>query len=1160
MTNFFLKKYKVFIIATTLLLLAQTLVAQVNDGSRYAKNSKLATGTWIKIKVSSNGIQKITYDDLKKWGITDPQNVQIYGYGGWMIDEDFSKPYIDDLPQVPVWLSSADRGSFAKGDYLLFYAKGDLKWSYNKITTEFEQTQNYYSSDSYYFITESTDGPLIMKNLPSEGTPNKVVTTYQDYFLHEKELENISETGREFYGENFRSKLSQDFAVDLPGAIANNAIVRYNFISRVLTTSADASLQVSLNGKARKENKVTKTSDYYVKATVINDTIRVSNLLESNKINLTYKPGAISNESNIRLNFIRVNYTRQLKPYGASSLFRTTESNPKLGYKIANGSSKLLVFNVTEGQEVAQVSTQLSGTDLSFTASNTDMQEYAMVDISLNDKLPKPTLVGKVENQNLHALTAKDMIIIVQPIFKKYAEELAKMHYDDSGLESLIVTPEDIYNEFSSGKPDMTAYRRFAKMFYDRANTYGSKSPQYMLLFGGGTYDNRFISNRWTNTDKSTMLLTFQSPNSVVETLSYVTDDYVGFLDDSEGVVSTLNRDVLDLGVGRLPVRSESEASAVVNKIKNYMADTDKGIWKNNLCFVADDAIASSHSQESELIHFTTTEKLTSFMSSNYPDFIINKVYEDSYEISITSLGARYPDVQSVLKEQLNSGVLFLNYVGHGSTNSWSHEKILLSSDIKLLNNEKLPLWITATCDFSRFDAYDTSGGELALLNPKGGAIALFSTVRAVYSTNNEALNQSIMSHILDRKDGVPLRLGDVLRNAKAELKTDANKLRFMLLGDPALRLTYAGDKYEVKLTKFNNKSADVSGLKIEALSDIVLEGVVVDSNGNVASGFNGKIDAVVFDSEQTLKTRGNTNTGGVNTSIQREYTDYTNTIYKGNVDVKDGKFTISFTSPRDILYTDGYGKMSFYAYDTNKGDDAIGSFMNYRVGGTNDNAIEENNPPQINKMYLNKESFSSGDKVNSSPLFYAEVSDDTGINLTGGIGHNISLTVDGVKDYNLTPYYTNDDNSAKSGRVQFLIPELNEGMHYLQFRVWDVWNNSQTASLDFQVVADYVPSISGFVIEGNPAVDRTLFRFTSDVSGAVIAVKYEVYSMTGALQWVHQEKGSTDMMNNYIYEWDLRTTGGSKLAPGIYVCRASITVDGRIKASQSEKLIVVKQ
>lgn len=1137
-----------------------------NDPARYTQNSVLSQGKWYKIKIPETGVYKLTYKDLKKLGLSNPQNVKIYGYGGWMLEENFLEKYVDDLPEVSIWMNK-DQSEFRNDDdYILFYGRGDIKWTYNASSKEFEQKQNPYSADNYYYVTEIETPSKLMEKKNSFVSGGNVINVYNDYVLHEKELVNPGETGREFYGENFLKSPSVNVVLETQGATSDPGLLHYDFISK--SSISSGLFTVNVNGQDTQVYTY-PSNDQYTIALASNDVIEVPELTDKNTINVTYKKGGTS-DKNVYLNYIRLNFKRHLKPYNAVTSFRSTDLSPNLTFNISDATSSLLILDVTDHVSPQLQNSSLDGSTMSFSADNSSIKEYVMVDLSKINKIPTPSYegvgLGQINNQNLHALEPAEMIIIVNDHLKSYAKELADLHHSESGLTSLLVSPQDIYNEFSSGKPDATAYRRFMKMFYDRAQG-GDNYPKYLLLFGGGTYDNRLIQN-WSDEAKQSMLLTYQSYNSLYEIGSYLTDDYFGFLDDDSSPYSASENDLslsnskLKLGIGRLPVRSQAEAVNIVSKIREYMNGDNDGIWQNIVTFVADDAIAGTNDINEERKHMVNAEELSDYISQNNPDFIIKKVYEDMYERVIESNGARYPDAKNALLDRINNGTLFLNFIGHGAATSWTHEYLLTMPDIESMNNDKLALWITATCDFSRFDANSSSGGEVALLKEYGGAIALFSTVRVVYTGQNQKMNTSVTKYILNSQKGTKPRLGDIMRNAKNDdlLNNDSNKLRFLLLGDPALQLAYPEPRYHVEVTEMNNRNSDADDINIQALDDVLIKGIVADQNGNIVSDFNGTLQSMIFDAQQTLHTRGNKNNGTQDPDkVGIDYTDYTNSLFSGKTEVKNGEFEISFVAPKDILYADEQGKMSFYAIDNDNERKAQGSFYNYTVGGTNINRPEENNPPVISKMYLNTDKFKSGDYVNSTPMFYAEVSDDTGINLSSAIGHTMSLVIDGITVYDLAPYFQNEDNSNKKGSVTYWLPQLTEGKHTLEFTVWDVWNNSASETIDFVVTDDFTPSIYSFDIWGNPAKEYTRFVISTNTPGSNVDVTFRVYSLTGALLWTTEQNGAANTLSRYIYNWDLNTNTSGRLLPGIYICTAQINIDGRRSSVKAAKLMVTE-
>lgn len=1114
------------------------------DPSFYAASSVLSTGTWYKIRVSADGVYKLTYEDLKKMGISDPSLVQIRGYGGWMLEEDFSKGYYDDLPQVAVWMNKGTDGVFNSGDYLLFYGRGPMKVSRSSL--EFVHSNNPYSNYGYYFVSQGASEPLQMQSTASVAVlpTDPEVTTYSDYMIHEKEEVNILESGRTFYGESFYSNTSQNISMNIPGIVSWIGY-RFDFISK---PSSSVNLTLSLNGQSIYSGNIGANTEYYSAGTSVNQFINgVSTASESNVFN--FKLGSLS-MSNSYLNYLRVYFKRKLQPYGAVTFFRNEVDFTRCKYSIANSSANMMVFEVAGNISPTIQQTSYENGTLSFGMTNSSQCEFALVDLSKT--IPTPDIIGKIPNQNLHALEKADMVIIVQPAYKSYAQELADAHYAHSGLTSLLVDPNDIYNEFSSGNPDATSYRRFMKMFYDRGASANDR-PKYLLLFGNGTYNNKFINSKLSDTERKGYLLTYESEASTDERSSYVTDDYFGFLQE-EGAL-TIGGAKLSLGIGRFPIRSKEDAQVLVAKSIAYMNDPDPGIWKNNLCFLADDAVgATGYSPNSEMDHERQTDRYAEYVQGNYPNFIVNKIYLDSYQRIVQSNGNRYPSAQADLLKKINSGQLVVNYVGHGSTRDWAHEYVMTYTDFKSLSNKHLPLFITATCDFSRFDAANPSGGEAALLNSKGGAIALLSTVRVVYIANNDIMGTNIYKNIFERDtDGKPLRFGDIIRRSKLSFTSnDENKVRFLLLGDPALRLSFPDSTFKVAVTKINDQDVSNSTANISALSNVKVDGQIVDGSGALLSDFNGKVSTVVFDARQSLQTRDNGGDGSI-----FPYKNYLNTLFSGTLNVENGVFSYQFVAPRDIIYSSDKGKMSFLAWETG-GRRAQGSYLNYTVNGTDDSAEPDSNGPEFTAFYLNTADFVSGAKVNSTPMLHVGLKDESGINLSGGIGHVIELVVDGTSYYDITSSFSSSGTSTKEGYINYSLPELAEGKHTLKVIVWDVWNNYSEKSIDFVVDNSYKASVIEFSLAQNPVKTSARFLLSSNVPQSSLNVRYDVYSINGGLVWSYEETGSSDSYQNYAYEWDLKTSNGASVRPGVYICRVTVSLDGNQKSSKSLKLIVL--
>lgn len=1123
----------------TLIISICFLASAWADGSRYASQSALSSGKWVKIRVEEDGIYKLSYSSLRDMGFADPAKVSVHGYGGWMLDEDFSKPYIDDVPAVATW-----RGD----DYLLFYGRGITKWEYDAESKCFVHTNNPYSLYGYYFLTDATATKEMEKAASASGASLQV-TTYDDYLLHERDLVSVNNSGRELFGEAMGTNLSRDFSFNnITGITNDDGKVTLRFIAK--PTSGNGSVSLSIDGNTLIESQIpySALSDDYVMARLLYRTADWKGDKSQNvKVNVRYGQ---SGHRNVYLDYIRLQMKRTLQPYGACTFFRSIGSiNNASRFVIQNANSNSLVFDVTDALNPKLMETELSGSELSFSIPAGSLREFALV--QRNQTLPAPEVVQEeVPNQDLHALPQTDMIIIAPSAFTGQAERLAEAHRTRDGLTVQVVTPEAIYNEFSSGTPDATAYRRFMKMFYDR-KTSDDDAPKYLLLFGDGAFDNRFLTSNWQNVMTSNMLLTYQTDESLNDT-SYVIDDYFGFLDDSNNGKSLVSSQ-LDIGIGRFPVRTLTEATNMVNKVLTYMENKEAGSWKNNVCFVADDG---NNVDKYTTQHALQADRLGEYINTSHPEFLVNKIYFDSYKKNFSGGLSGYPDVNTNIQKQLKNGLLLINYTGHGNTVSWSDEKVLTESDITKSTYTRLPIWITATCDFCRFDAPVTSAGEQVFLNKTSGGIGLFTTTRVAYSDPNFPINNNLIRNLFEKKDGRRLTLGEVMKATKRALNATRYKLGFALIGDPALKLAYP--EYRMKVTAINGNPVTDEPVNFRALEKITVEGEVLDPSGSLASGFNGLLNPTVLDSRLSKKTLDNNKTGNV-----LEYTDYSNILFIGNDSVRAGKFSFTFTVPKDISYSNEFGKMNLYAVDEESNLEAQGAYLNYRVGGTAGGAEDDEEGPEIRSLYLNDSTFVDGGQVNTTPFFVANLWDKSGVNIAGSsIGHDMMLIIDGQPSlsYNLNSYYELIPGKEGEGIVKFLIPALAPGMHKAEFKVWDILNNATTREFEFEVVEGLKPYLLELTASPSPAREQVEFHLFHNRPESQLTVGIMVYDMMGRLQWKHQETGSSELFKSYTVTWDLTNGRGSRLRPGIYIYRAAISTNGSKEATDAKKLIILAQ
>ena len=1135
-------KFLKHIVIAVALMITLPMWATSSLCNRYAPTSKLSSGRWVKIEIGASGIYQISYSTLQNMGF-DPTKVKVYGYGGNMLPEKFSEPYIDDLPEVPILRNNSR---------ILFYGEGTVKWSNDG--NSFTHKQNPYSTHSYYFISQNDNPDVTMKEIEDNISSTKAteVTTFDDYALHESELCNVGNMGRNLYGEDFLYKTIHTFSFNTTGAIGD-VNMQIDFIAKM---QADASLSIKHNGTSltngeKNIRKFSAADDWYYTAAKLTTIKKRFTASGAESITLQFTG---SDVKVARLDYIRLQMERKLMLYNGAVKFRVLAANNDLiRYKInTSGYSSVQVWDITEHHNPKRILTTVSGDITSFTPQELGVREYIAFDT--NCTFSEPSYVEEVANQNLHGLERADLVIIAPQQFYQQAKRLAEFHLSHDNISSMIVRPELIYNEFSSGSADATALRRFMKMFYDRAECAGDNNlyPRYLLLFGDGSCDNRHITSEWQGY-KYPFLLTFQSESSLDERNSYVTDDYFAFLKDSDGTNLLADKPVI--GVGRFPVRTTAEATVAVDKVISYANNTDYGIWKNNLCFIADDGNHSGHMKLSD--------ELINIVRKNNPEFFENKVYIDAYNKVGSSSGGTYPDAKKEMMRFFENGQLVVNYAGHGSATSWTKEKLLTIQDIKKLYLDKLPFFITATCDFSRFDALSTSAGEEMFLNSKGGGVGLISTTRVVYMDKNEAFNKELISHIFSRdNEGKRYRMGDVVRMSKTAVTEhygqDLNKLNFILLADPALKLAFP--EYRIKITEINGieVTGDPDDIVLKARSQVTFKGKILNPSGEEDNTFNGYIQQRLYDSEREITTHGNDEGGEPYVFKVRD-----SKLYEGKTEVKNGEFEFTFKLPKELNYTNEPALMNLYAYDASQKIEAQGTSQEFVVNGYDNEAEIDETGPTVEYFYLNSSDFSYGSTINETPVFIAQVYDVSGINVSGiGLGHDMTIKIDNNPnmEYVINDYFTPAAGEFGRGTIMYKIPEIPEGEHTLTFKVWDTEGNSSEKTTSFIVEKGLEPNIFQLYTTKNPVRDEAVFYLKHDRPNMIMQVTIAIYDLWGHELWRTTSEGKSDMWKSEPVTWNLTDAAGKRVPAGIYIYKAYISTENGKAATDAKKIAVLGQ
>ena len=1103
-----------------------------NPQDRYTDNSALSEGKWYKIRIAESGIYKLTYSSLRSMGFNDPSRVRLFGYGGAVLPETDLQNLTDDLPEQPLW----------RGDgYMLFYGQGPTSWI--KTAQGYEHEVNTYSDWGYYFLTDNTDSiSASFAMLEADTIPGAIIDTYPDYTVYDPDEYSWYRSGRRMFERyDYATGNSRTYKFDLDGLASDSVGVKVTFSA---SSAKSTKLTVSVNGSDAGVLNIGAIGSSSVAAVGEKTFVSRGQFSEHNTIRLVHdRPSGESGH----LDYIRLNYLRKLALYGSSTVFRVDNPVDNVSFSISGSSADVQVWKLSADGTCGIIPSEYAE-GITVTMASSYKTDDILVAVNVKGSFPEPVKVGGVENQNLHGLESADMVIVVPASGKltAAAERLAAAHRTIDSLSVAVVRADMIYNEFSSGTPDATAIRRFMKMLYDRNGS--SSAPRYLLLMGSGAWDNRMHVSDWAGQNPDDYLLCYESYESLSHTASYVMEDYYGLLDDSEG--RSLLTEKVDVGVGRLPVVNASQAREKVDRIIEYMSGTYAGAWCNKILVLGDDGDNNTH--------MVDADKVAGIYSNVNPAIDVRKIYWDAYQMEVTASYNGYPSIRKLLMEQLEEGALIVNYSGHGSTEVLSHELVMNKADMGKLKSRHLPFWITASCDIAPFDSPQESMGMNLICNTGGGAIGMLATTRTVYASLNGTINRSFSRYVIDRSaDGRLNTLGDALRLAKNELVTSGegetdrseNKLHFVLLGDPALRLAVAELKAVVDgLTDSENIAVDTA----KAGSVITVRGHI-ECNGERVTDYRGLLTSTIYDSERQITCRNNLKTA--EEPFTFAYRD--RVLYSGTDSVRNGEFTFSFPVPMDINYSNENGQMILFAAG-NDGRNANGVYDNFTVGGTAQGLVRDSVGPQI-KLYLNTPTFQYGASVNATPMLVADLFDESGLNTSGnGLGHDIILIIDNNPNWTwvLNSEFEQTAGDYTSGRVKFTIPELPEGKHELMLRAWDVMNNSTTVYLGFKVVNDLKPKFS-IDVTASPARERTAFVITHDRPGQNANFTIQVMSSDGTIQWMTTQKDDSGSGVTVI-DWNLHSNAGHRLRAGLYIVRASVGTDGGGSSSATCKLVIV--
>ena len=1147
---------EILISATVNLKLAKSEMT-VNIQEKSASNSILASGNWIKVGTPQNGLYKITYSQLQSSGLiggsVNSDYIRLYGNGGGFLPEQNSIARYDDLQENAIEVVDGGDGNFDPNDYILFYGQGPHQWTFNWLdSSKFSHSYNVYADTNFYFITIGNTNGLRLTNRASlGGAPGYTTATGDGYVFREDDLFSLTKSGRQWMGDYFNFVNSYTYHFDLYDvSTADPVLATVKMAGRCV--ACNSNINVKYNSNTVLSLNPPQASSSYTAPYATNATGNANFTVTGSGVDLNIVK---TSGDEAWLDYIEINYRKNLVAGSGFSVFSDKsslgQSNAK--FTITNAGNNHQVWDITNPLVPIQQDFSIAGSNAEFQADMSDTLHTFMV-FDPNAALSPASFTG-VPNQNLHALTQAnppaDFIIITHPGFLAAAQDLANFHATHDGMVVHVATTDQIYNEYSSGKQDISAMRDFIKMYYDN---HPSDYPTYVLMFGDGSYDYKPALHR-LDYDNTNFVPAFETVESFDRGgSSYCSDDFYALLDNNEGTYGYIllsGASNIDVGVGRIPARSLSEAQGVVNKIKYYATNIDcMRDWRNLVTLVADDMEAGW-----EANFLTGNEAIASQLDGIDRVWNIDKIYLDSYQ-QVTNAGQRYPEAEVALYDRVNKGSLIINYIGHGGETGMAAERVLQIDDfVSLVNEKSLPAFCTATCTFTRFDNPEfNSAGEVLMQQSDKGAIGLWSTIRpiSIVPTWNAKFYNAAFKRI---PGGERPRMGDIIRLSKQPNPTnDFGENNILLFGDPALTLAYPD--IHVITDSINGVHADTTvsfvADTLMASQLVTISGHIEDLGGAFQAGYNGDLYTTIFDKASQLTTLGND--GGNHFVYQLRK----NVIFKGKTTIKNGKFKFQFVVPLDINYLIGQGKISYYATDNNMVD-AHGFYQNFSVGSSENNCSSDTQGPDL-QVFINDTNFVNMGITQSATHLVVRISDANGVNTTGlGIGHDLQAIVDNDVQHPiiLNDYYTADNNSYTTGTAEYFINNLSPGFHSVVVQAWDGCNNQTDASLNF-TVTNSEPALINFIAYPNPFSNIVTLAFEHNFAGKNVTATMDISDLAGHTIRTWSKSYVPQGNREVSIQWDGTNDGGVKLGSGLYICRVLLQDDQGNKASGSCKLVFI--
>ena len=1111
------------------------------SGQTWKTQSILATGRWYKIRTGPAGIYRIDENILRALGIdpatVDPRQLRVYGQVGGLLPQENGAPAPDDLEEIPLYFPGENDGVWNAQDAAYFYADSPDSW-YPWPNRTYFHLKNPYTDSCSYFLTFDL-GPGRRISIQSFSPPSATATSQvMTLYYYEQDLVNLVKSGRVWLGETFDlHQLTRAFTLPLPASDSVKLFIQVAASSlngASFTVQAGSALLGTISIPA-----IPGPADSYqarwgaLRLMLVGTSANLS-------IQLTYSGRS---DSKGYLNYLEAIAYHPLTWQSDQQIFRVPAGATP--WEVQGAGPLKRLWDVTNPLDPREIPLNPTANGYSFFSPGDTLRTYCAFN---EGSAYAPTPVGPVPNQNLHALTGVRYIIVTTQALASAAQRLCDLN---SGWgPCAVIAIEEVYNEFSGGRPDICALRNFLRMLYERASN-PQEAPHFLLIVGQASYDMKKVGG--------TFIPTYQSRESFYPPETYGSDDFFGFLDPNEGFWgenpqaaqydprnTTVQRHGLDIGICRLPVYNLQDLQTYIEKLNDYLNNPEaQGPWLRQSIFFSDYKDNGLHTSQAETI-------AESFLAGlGYPE--VSKIYIDIFPAQPQASGLSFPQAREALLNRLSQGGLFAHYVGHGN------ELALQGFDFfsipvarQMQNFHRYLTFVTATCDWGKWDDPATrAGGIETLFLPQRGAIALLTSTRKVFAHLNFALSQNFYNYLLSiYRPQTSIFFGDLMLETKNRSWNNAgaiNSRSFSFLGVPVLPLRLP--TYRAVITQINAVSPSATNPDtLRPLRPILIEGEIQDSTGQRVSTFHGEVNIRIWDksiSRTTLISR---------TAYQSQEI----LLFSGNATVSDGQFRITAYLPVDIIPTPGRGRLTLWA-QSNNGFSAAGSETRFVICCP-DTAFVTTTPPTI-RLYINDTTWISGGTTHPNPTLIAFISDSLGINLSPlAIGKELKATLNG-RDIYLSSYYETKRDQPNKGRLTYRFFDLEPGTYHLTLEAWNLAGQKATAQTTFIVQEKSNLRITRLFNYPNPFTTYTRFLFEHTQPSEVLEARLSIYTLTG--RRIRTLTTTISRANNLSFgdlSWDGLDEFGDRLGRGVYLYRLELrNPQTGETASAQEKLLLLR-